>query len=149
MKFQTNHVPVDLNIYMVLSNWAGIAQWLECQTCDWKVASSNPCRCGRRIFLSRVDFLCWLWFRYPFYPHITAVAHKRSWSFCQKCRWQVTAKYAFSDESCTSRSEYIHGIIKVGVCGFAWSDMVHSCMVYTELALRWLQFHMAPAMPAL
>ena len=27
--------------------------------------------------------------------------------------------------------------------------MVHGCMVYTELALRWLQFHVAPAMPAL
>ena len=34
------------------------------------------------------------------------------------------------------------------VCGFAWSDMVHGCMVYTELAPRWLQFHVAPAMPA-
>ena len=30
------------------------------------------------------------------------------------------------------------------VCGFAWSDMVHGCMVYTELAPRWLQFHVAP-----
>ena len=28
-------------------------------------------------------------------------------------------------------------------------DMVHGCMVYTELAPRWLQFHVAPAMPAL
>ena len=27
--------------------------------------------------------------------------------------------------------------------------MVHGCMVYTELAPRWLQFHVAPAMPAL
>ena len=35
------------------------------------------------------------------------------------------------------------------VCGFAWSDMVHGCMVHTELAPRWLQFHVAPAMPAL
>ena len=35
------------------------------------------------------------------------------------------------------------------VCGFAWSDMVHDCMVYTELAPRWLQFHVAPAIPAL
>ena len=96
MKFQMNHVPVDLNIYMVLSNWAGIAQWLECQTCDWKVTSSNPCLSSRRIFFSRVDLLCWLWFHYPFYPHVTAVARKRSWSFCQKCRWQVTAKYAYT-----------------------------------------------------
>ena len=27
--------------------------------------------------------------------------------------------------------------------------MEHGCMVYTELAPRWLQFHVAPAMPAL
>ena len=27
--------------------------------------------------------------------------------------------------------------------------MVHGCMVYTELAPRWLQFHVAPAMTAL
>ena len=26
----------------------------------------------------------------------TAVARKRPWSFCQKCRWQVTAKYHFA-----------------------------------------------------
>ena len=35
------------------------------------------------------------------------------------------------------------------VCGFAWSDMEHGCMVYTELAPRRQQFHVAPAMPAL
>jgi len=29
------------------------------------------------------------------------------------------------------------------------SDMVHGCMAYTELALKWQQFHVAPAMPAL
>ena len=27
--------------------------------------------------------------------------------------------------------------------------MLHGCMVYTELAPRWQQFHVAPAMPAL
>ena len=35
-------------------------------------------------------------FRYPFHPRVTAVAHKRSWSFCQKCRVQVTAKHAYA-----------------------------------------------------
>ena len=35
-------------------------------------------------------------FQYPFHPHITAVGHKRSQSFCQKCRWQVTAKHAYT-----------------------------------------------------
>ena len=33
-------------------------------------------------------------------------------------------------------------------CGFAWNDMVHGCMVYTEIVLRGQQFHAAPAMPA-
>ena len=74
----------------------GIAQWLERRTRDWKVPGSNPCRSGGRFFFSRVDFLCWLWCRYPFHPRVTAVARKRSRSFCQKCRWQVTAKDAYT-----------------------------------------------------
>ena len=28
----------------------------------------------------------------------TAVARKRPWSFCQKCRWQVTPKYAYTHD---------------------------------------------------
>ena len=75
---------------------AGIAQWLEHRTRDWKVAGSNPCWNGGRIFFSRVDFLCWLLFRYPFHPRVTTVARKRPRSFCQKCRWQVTAKHAYT-----------------------------------------------------
>ena len=45
---------------------------------------SNPCWNGGRIFFSRVDFLCWLLFRYPFHPRVTTVARKKSRSFCQK-----------------------------------------------------------------
>ena len=75
---------------------AGIAQWLERRTRDWKVAGSNPCWNGGRIFFSRVDFLCWLLFRYPFHPRVTTVARKKSRSFCQKCRWQVTTKHAYT-----------------------------------------------------
>ena len=75
---------------------AGIAQWLERRTRDWKVAGSNPCRSGGIILFSMVNFLCWLSFRYPFHPRVTAVARKRSRSFCQKCRWQVTAKHAYT-----------------------------------------------------
>ena len=74
---------------------AGIAQWLEHRTPDWKVAGSNPCWNGGRIFFSRVDFLCWLLFRYPFHPRVTTVARKKSRSFCQKW-WQVTAKHAYT-----------------------------------------------------
>ena len=84
----------------------------------------------RENLFSRVNFLCWLLFQYPFHPRVTAVACKRSWSFCQKCRWQLNTHTPY-------------------VCGFAWSDMVHGCMVHTELVPRWLQFHVARAMPAL
>ena len=31
----------------------------------------------------------------PFHPRVTAVARKRSRSFCQKCWWQVTPKHAY------------------------------------------------------
>ena len=61
-----------------------------------KGAGSNPCWSGGRIFFSRVNFLCWLLFRYPFHPRVTAVARKRPRSFCQKCRWQLTAKHAYT-----------------------------------------------------
>ena len=109
---------------------AGIAQWLERRTRDWKVVGSNPCWSGGRIFFSRVDFLCWLLFRYLFHPRVTAVARKRSRSFCQRSRLQLNTHTPY-------------------VCGFAWSDMEHGCLVYTGLAPRRLQFHVAPAMPAL
>ena len=86
----------QLIIIITIIEGAGIAQWLERRTRDWKVAGSNPCWNGGRIFFSRVDFLCWLLFRYPFHPRVTTVARKISRSFCQKCRWQVTAKHAYT-----------------------------------------------------
>ena len=57
-------LPVPLCICMVCTaRGAGIACWLERRTRDRKVASSNPGRSGgRRIFFSRVDFVCWLLF---------------------------------------------------------------------------------------
>ena len=77
---------------------AGIAQWLERRT-SWlkgRGFAADPCRSGGRLFFFRVDFLCWLLFRYPFHPRVTAVARKRSRSFCQKCRWHVTAKHSYT-----------------------------------------------------
>ena len=83
-------------LWTICSRGAGIAQWIERRTRDRKVAGSNPCCSGGRIFYSRVNFLCWLLFRYPFHPHVTAAARKRPRSFCQKRRWQVTAKHAYT-----------------------------------------------------
>ena len=48
----------------------------------------------QEIFFPRVNFLCWLLIWYLFHPCVTVVACKRPQSCCQKCRWQVTAKYA-------------------------------------------------------
>ena len=111
---------------------AGIAQWLEHQTRDWKVVGSNPCWSCGRIFFSRVNFLCWLLFRYPFHRRVTAVAPKRSRSFCQKCRWQVTAIHAYT----------LHMWLCMKWHG-AWLYGVHRTC--TEM----LQFHVAPPVPAL
>ena len=49
---------LDICIYSIFR----IACWLERQTHDQKVASSNPGRSGGRIFFSRVNFVCWLLF---------------------------------------------------------------------------------------
>ena len=40
--------------------------------------------------------------RCPFHPRVTAVARKRPRSFSQKCRWQVTPKYAYTLDSMKS-----------------------------------------------
>ena len=52
------------NIYILVKwlSFTGIACWLERRTRDRKVTSSNPDRSGRRIFSSRVNFVCWLFF---------------------------------------------------------------------------------------
>ena len=89
--FLCPQIPVAVDACVFL---AGIAQWLERRTRDRKVAGSNPCWGSGRIFFSRVNFLCWLLFRYLFHPRVTAVARKRPRSSCQKRRWQVTAKHA-------------------------------------------------------
>ena len=88
---------------------------------------------GFFFFFSWVNTLFWLLLAYLFHHHVTAVACKRSRSFLQKCRWQVTAKH-------TCR-----------ICIHVWpqiqcyDELVHSCMVCTEHMLRWQQFSMVPA----
>ena len=84
-------------------------------------------------FLLQGHTFCADLFRYPFHPRVTAVARKRSRSFCQRRRLQLNTHTPY-------------------VCGFAWSDTVHGCMGYTERAeidSLWQQILVAPAMPAL
>ena len=78
-----------------------------------------PGRTGRRFFFSRVNFLCWFFIRYPFHPGVIAVARKRSRSFYQKWRLQVTIKHA--------RTQRMWLCIK-------GRNIVNDCMVYTEHA---------------
>ena len=66
------------------------------RTRDQKVASSNPGCSGGIIFFSRVYFFVLTLIRCPFHPRVTAVARERLQSFCQKCRWQVTPKHAYT-----------------------------------------------------
>ena len=83
---------------------------------DRKVSGSNPGRSGGRILFSMVNFLCWLLFRYLLpQSYATTVARKRFRSFCQRCRWQVTAKH-----ECTPRMwlrikrhcKLVHGCVR-------------------------------------
>ena len=61
--------------------------------------------------------------------HVTTV-HKRSQSFCHKCRWQVTAKHA-----CTH------------AYGFAWSNVTWRMVVRCTQNTLWRQqFHVAQVM---
>ena len=82
---------------------AGIACWLERRTRGRKVASSIPGRSGGRIlFSSQLCVLTLL--RCPFHPRVTAMARKRPRSYCQKGRWQVTPKHAYTLDP--SKSEW-------------------------------------------
>ena len=66
---------------------------------DRTVSGLSPGRSGEiKKKFSWVSFLCSPPFRYPLHSRVTAVAGKRSRSFCQKCKWRVTAKH-----TCTLR----------------------------------------------
>ena len=53
--------------------------------------------------------------RCPFHPRVTAVAHKRPQSFCQKCRWQVTPKPEYT--LVPSKSEWADYAAVQAKCG--------------------------------
>ena len=54
-------------------------------------------------------------FQCPFHPHVTAVAHKSPLSFCQKCRWQVTPKQAYTFDP--MKSEWADYAAVQALCG--------------------------------
>ena len=128
---------------------AGIAQWLERQTRDSKVVGSDPCCSGRRIFFSRVNFLCWLLFRYLFHHRVTAVARKRLRSFCQKRRWQVTTKHAYTLRMwlCMKWSgAWLYGVHRPCQDGssFLWHQPCQRCNYTTSVDIKRNIYKKAP-----
>ena len=80
------------------SKGEGIAQWLECWTYDWKVTGLNPVGVAAEFSSLGSTFCADSYFGIRsthMLPHVK-VAHKWCWTFCQKCRWQVTAKHAYT-----------------------------------------------------
>ena len=62
------------------------------QICDRRVAGSNPGSSGGRLIPIELSVLTLI--RCPFHPRVSAVAHKRPRSLCEKCTWHVTRKHA-------------------------------------------------------
>ena len=51
----------------------------------------------------------------PFHPRVTTVARKRPRSFCQKCRWQITPKHAYTLDP--TKSEWADEAAVQALCG--------------------------------
>ena len=61
----------------------------------------------------------------------TAVAHKRPWSFCQKCKWQVTPKHMYTLDPMKTvwLSRCSVGIYsETSSCATCWGTFSHSCL---------------------
>ena len=74
---------------------AGMAQWLERRNRDWLKGRGFESLQERRenlLLQGQLSFCADSYFGIRSTPGVTAVARKRSRSFCQKCRWQVTAQ---------------------------------------------------------
>ena len=60
-----------------------------------------------------------LLFRYPFHSYVTAVVRKRPRSFCQRCKWSVTAKHT---HTYTIRLFIIHRTCAEMANTFTWQQ---------------------------
>ena len=112
-----------------------------------KYCGFEPLQEWQENFILQGQFSVLTLFQYPFHPHVTAVACKRSRSFCQKCRWQVITKHAYTLRMWLCMKW--HGAWLYGVHRTCWdgsSFMWHQpcqCCKYTTLVdikgtLLWL-----------
>ena len=105
----------DLVILLLVSwsRWCQGSSWIPPQKCGILTAQQPVMQVSNNIYTWNAlyifffksllhmlcccytlsNFLCWLLLQYLFHLYVTAAVCKRSWSFCQKCRWQVTAKH--------------------------------------------------------
>ena len=61
----------------------------------------------RENFLLQSQLCVLTLIRCPFHPRVSAVPRKRPRSFCQKCRWRVTPKHAYTlGPSKSERADY-------------------------------------------
>ena len=81
-------------------------------------------------------------FRYPFHPRVTAVARKRSWSFCQKCRWQITVKHAYTvtyvalHEVTWNMVVWCTQDLRRDGCSFMWHQPCQRCKYTTSVDIQ-------------
>ena len=83
---------------------------------SWSKGREFESRQERRENFLLQSQLCVLTFiRCLFYPCVTAVVHENPRSFCQKCRWQVTPKHAYTLD--TSKLEWADCAAVQAGCG--------------------------------
>ena len=84
---------------------------------DYVLVQWNPLRQQKNfLLLGQLSVLTLISVSIP--PPVTTVACKRSWSFCQKCRWQVTAKHTYT--LCMWLCMKWHGAWLYGVHRMCW-----------------------------
>ena len=97
----------------------------------WEVESRQK----RRENLLLQSQLCVLTLvRCPFHPCVTAVARKRSRSFCPKCRWQVTPKHAYTLDR--TKSEWAdYASVHAQCRNLSENELTRDPVSYTHLTL--------------
>ena len=136
-----SHHVCTLNLKILSSMGSGDSSVVRALESWLKGSRIKPCWSGGKIFISRINFLCWLLFLYPFHPLVTAVAHKIPWSFCQKRRWQVTATHAYT--LCMWLCMKWHGAWLYGVhrtcrdgSSFMWHQPCQRCKYTTSVDIQ-------------
>ena len=92
-----------------------IACWLERRARHRKVASSNPGRSGGRIFLSRVNFVCWLLFGVRSTPSLPQWHAKDFGHSAKSADGRLPPKHAYTLDP--TKSEWADYVAVQAQCG--------------------------------